>query len=158
MNYQKTLLLTCSMQDLCFTQVDPATQVYIAKAWHTPSVYFRIYKFTRTISYLHWHVYEYYKYGNTSNMCVQKLWYGTIRWFGTINIIYRNKDKALQIVLQYVTIQGCSTNRVNAVLISSLTCLRCQDEFLHATTIGVGISRWYKYKKKFVSLQAIGII
>ena len=59
---------------------------------------------------------------NTSGMgallirkCLQKIWCGTIRECGAINIISRNKDKTLRIVPQCGTIRGCGTNRVNTV-------------------------------------------
>ena len=48
---------------------------------------------------------------------VYKIWCGTIRGCGVINIISRNKDKTLQIVPHCGTIRGCGTNQVNTVYI-----------------------------------------
>ena len=88
----------------------------------TQSVYYIIYgilivswpsKFTRTISYLDWDGYEYFRYENNSDKCLQKIWCSTIQGCGKIKIISRNKDKTLRIVPQCGTIWGCGTNRVN---------------------------------------------
>ena len=53
--------------------------------------------------------YKYFRYENTSDKCLQKVWCGTIRGCGTIKVILKSKDKTLQIVPLCGTIQGCGT-------------------------------------------------
>ena len=60
------------------------------------------------------------KYENTRDKCSQKIWCGGIGGCSIIKTISRNKDKTLQIVPQCGTIRGCSTNRVNTVILQSI--------------------------------------
>ena len=55
-------------------------------------------KFTRTISFLDCDGYEYVRYESTCDKCLQKMWCGSIRDCGTIKLIFRNKDKIIQIL------------------------------------------------------------
>ena len=115
-NIHSTLLLTFQCKSFVYLGNYSSSMPW---SRGTQLVYYIIYgisivswpsKFTRTISYLDRDGYKYFRYENTSDKCLRKIWCSTIQGCGKIKIISKNKDR---IVPQCGTIWGCGTNRVN---------------------------------------------